>query len=56
MDSVTEKEVYYHLYCETCKHKELSEHTYPCLECLENPLNIDSHKPTKYEAKQTKRK
>lgn len=46
-----EKEVYYHEYCETCKHKDSSDHEHPCNECLENPTNMHSHKPVNYEEK-----
>ncbi len=38
-------------YCETCKHKNLKESEEPCDECLENPVNFDSHKPVKWEKK-----
>lgn len=51
MDSEKEKEVFFNVYCETCKHKNLSEHDDICNECLENPSNINSHKPVKYEKK-----
>jgi hypothetical protein len=47
------QEVYFHQYCKTCKHwkendKGLDE---PCNECLSNPINVNSHKPVKYEEK-----
>ena len=36
-------------YCETCKHKDVKETKDPCNECLENPTNLYSHKPVKWE-------
>lgn len=48
------KEVYFHEYCEKCKHnnpddpKGLEE---PCNECLDHPTNLYSHKPVKFEEK-----
>ena len=36
-------------YCKKCKYWENSEADDPCYECLENPVNVNSHKPTKYE-------
>ena len=32
-------------YCKFCEHKNKSEDDEPCFECLENPVNIDSHRP-----------
>lgn len=43
------KEVYFHDYCKSCKHLTLSEEEDPCDECLENTVNLYSHKPVKYE-------
>lgn len=43
------KEVYFHKYCNTCKHKKLAEDEDPCYECLHEPANSYSHKPVKWE-------
>lgn len=43
------KEVYFGEYCKTCKHQMLDEDKDPCHECLNNPVNVYSHKPVKYE-------
>lgn len=43
------KEVYFDRYCETCKHRELKDTDEPCNECLENPINLHSHKPVMWE-------
>lgn len=40
-----EKEVYFHQYCQTCKHREKSEGEDPCWDCLDQPWNEHSHKP-----------
>ena len=45
------KMVEYHKYCETCKHKGLKENEEPCAECLDNPLNMYTDKPIKFEEK-----
>lgn len=45
------KEVYYHKYCETCKHEKVKDKDEPCATCLDEPVNLHSHKPTKYEEK-----
>ena len=38
------KEVYFDQYCPTCKYSDLSEDQDPCWDCLEEPMNYDSHK------------
>lgn len=45
------KEVYFDVYCETCKHKNVDETEEPCDTCLANPMNLYSHRPIKYEEK-----
>lgn len=45
------KLVYFDQYCETCRHRMVEETDPPCNECLENPANLNSHKPVKYEEK-----
>ena len=39
------REVYFHEYCKTCKHKDLPDVNDPCNECLEYPVNLYSHRP-----------
>lgn len=46
------KEVYFHGYCKTCKHEKEAETDDPCWKCLENPVNVYSHKPTHWEEKE----
>lgn len=46
------KEVYFHKYCESCMHKDLKDTDEPCSECLEEPINLYSHKPVKWEEKE----
>ena len=55
MDEQAYKEVYFHEYCKTCKHKALKDTEKPCDECLSEPLNWNTHRPVKYEKKETKR-
>ena len=52
MDKQQYKEVYYHLYCEKCKHQGVEHTEEPCNECLHNPVNLYSHKPVKFEEKE----
>lgn len=42
------KEVYYCDYCKTCSHKNEPEDSDTCNDCLNQPYNIDSHKPVNY--------
>lgn len=42
------KEVYFHEYCEKCKHKDVNDVDEPCNECLDTPINLYSHKPVNY--------
>lgn len=44
----TEPSLYY---CKSCKHEKLEENEPPCDECLEHPVNLNSHKPINYEDK-----
>lgn len=45
------REVLFDKYCETCKHRGVKETEDPCNECLENPMNLYSQKPVKWEEK-----
>lgn len=45
------KEVFFHQYCKTCEHEKVAENKNPCEECLDNPTNLDSHKPINWKAK-----
>lgn len=45
------KEVRFDIYCETCRHKDKKDHEDPCNECLDNTVNLHSHKPVKFEEK-----
>lgn len=45
------KEVWYDEYCKNCVHWQLTEAEEPCDECLNEPVNEDSHKPLYFEEK-----
>lgn len=45
------KEVFFGLYCNSCKHENSTEDNDPCDECLATPSRPDSHKPIKWEEK-----
>ena len=49
------KEVYFDKYCETCEYKDAPETEEPCFGCLDNPINLYSHKPVNYKEKTTKK-
>ncbi len=55
MDHQAYKEVYFHEYCGMCKHKDLGDTEAPCSECLTESINLNTHRPVKYEKKETKR-
>ena len=42
-------EVYFHEYCDKCKHKDIDEVKDPCNACLDMPYNHQSHKPICFE-------
>lgn len=52
MDQQAYKEVYFHEYCKKCKHEKNKETDEPCNECMENPINWNTHRPVKYEKKE----
>lgn len=39
-------------YCGKCKHEKLAENESPCDECMDEPVNLYSHKPVKFEEKE----
>lgn len=55
MDYQAYKEVYYHEYCKKCKHRDVDNTEMPCDECLSEPLNWNTHRPVKYEEKESTR-
>ncbi|MCC8151363.1 MAG: hypothetical protein LIO96_07910 [Lachnospiraceae bacterium] len=46
------KEVDFHTYCPTCKYAKQAENEKPCDACLEECVNVNSHKPVKWEEKE----
>ena len=51
MDDEVYKEVYFHEHCKTCKYQKCKNWEDPCDECLDNPINLYSHKPVNWEEK-----
>ena len=47
------KEVYFGEYCKTCKHFGKMDCEKPCDECLNEPFNVDSHKPVRWEERKS---
>lgn len=54
MDSQAYKEVHFHEYCKSCRYKRIEHTEDPCDECLSEPINLNTHRPVKYEKKETK--
>ena len=48
------REVRYDIYCEQCKHKEETGYESVCEECLDNPTNLYTDKPVKFEEESRK--
>lgn len=55
MDLQAYKEVYFDQYCKKCKHEKVACIDEPCYECLNEPTNLNTHRPVKYEKKETTR-
>lgn len=52
MDSQAYKEVHFHDYCKSCRHKNVAENKTPCDECISEATNLNTHRPVKYEKKE----
>lgn len=46
-----EKIVAFDIWCQKCKHREKKEEQEPCCDCLDEPVNIYSHRPVYWEEK-----
>lgn len=42
------KIVHFENYCNKCKYEKRKEEEEPCRECLDTPVNEDSHRPVKF--------
>jgi len=49
-ENMADKFVDFYTYCKACKHKDKNENDDPCNDCLNEPVNEDSHKPWYFEA------
>lgn len=45
------KEVYFDKFCKKCEYEKTENTKEPCDECLENPVNLYSHKPVNWKEK-----
>lgn len=45
---MAEKFVEFDEYCDICKYKDVKGYEDPCNECLDNPVNEDSHRPVNF--------
>lgn len=48
MNKDQQKFVDFFKYCAKCEYKDLTEDDEPCTHCLEDPVNTESAKPTKF--------
>jgi len=46
------KEVFFDIYCKRCVHWDKAESEDPCYDCLDEPVNEDSHKPLYFKEKE----
>ena len=46
------KIVHFNEYCATCRHRDKDERDDPCFDCLAEPVNVYSHRPTKWESRE----
>ena len=51
MISNNRKEVFFETWCPKCKYENTKETLDPCNACLDQPYNIDSHKPIFFKEK-----
>ena len=51
MENEAYKEVYFDQYCKTCEYEKCKEEENPCDDCLNEPVNLYSHKPVMWKAK-----
>lgn len=51
MELGPEKIVDFHEWCDKCEYKDREEKEDPCFDCLADPTNEYSHRPTKYKEK-----
>lgn len=49
-----EKIVDFHEYCPECKYYDRSERDDPCFDCLDEPVNVYSHRPVHFKEKDKK--
>lgn len=45
------KEVYFGIYCGNCRYESRNESEEPCNSCLDEPTNLNSHKPVNWKEK-----
>ena len=56
MELGEEKIVHFNEYCDKCEYRDLSERDDPCFDCLAEPVNVYSHRPTEWKARDDSRK
>lgn len=49
------KEVLFNEFCKSCTYEKYPEEAMPCCDCLQEPANIDSHKPVRFKEKDTRK-
>lgn len=54
MEKYNLKEVYFDNFCALCEHKDKKENESPCDDCLNEPVNENSHRPVFFVRKEKK--
>jgi hypothetical protein len=54
MEINREKIAEFNEYCKQCKFRDLPETEDPCFDCLAEPVNVWSHKPTRFKERTNK--
>lgn len=49
MENTDVKDLYFGLYCKTCRYYFMPANKRPCRDCIGEPLNQETHRPQKWE-------
>lgn len=47
-----EKFVEFNEYCKKCEYRDLSERDDPCFDCLDEPVNVYTHRPINFKERE----
>lgn len=49
LENTDVKDLYFGLYCKTCRYYFMPANKRPCRDCIGEPLNQETHRPQKWE-------